>query len=138
MNASTVINLLSLMEHPDLVFKALSDPIRLRALEFLRRPVVNTCSVNDTVCACDLETVLGIAQPTVSHHMKLLVQAGLVSAEKRGRWVYYRINQDAFTAAMDYLAGFTGQPSADRSSPAPRSGPASARRRAAPNRGASA
>ena len=100
------------MDHPDAVFKALSDPIRLRILEFLRRPDAECCSVEDRVCACDLEGLLGLSQPTVSHHMKILVQAGLVSSEKSGRWVYYRIDRPAFAAAIAYLAGFAGDEAA--------------------------
>lgn len=96
------------MERVDLLFKALSDPLRLRIVEFLRRPDAACCSVEDRVCACDLEGLLGLSQPTISHHMKLLVQAGLVVAEKSGRWVYYRIDRDRFAEAAEYLSGFAG------------------------------
>lgn len=71
--------------------KVLGDPTRYRILEFLAAPVANCCSRDDGVCGCDLEDYLGLSQPTVSHHMKLLVEAGLVTAERRGRWVYYAI-----------------------------------------------
>lgn len=91
----------------DSVFRALSDPARLRILEFLRRPQADCCSLEDRVCACDLEAVLGLAQATVSHHMKILQQAGLVLAEKRGRWVHYRLDRDAFARAADWLAEFS-------------------------------
>ena len=64
-------------------FAALSDPIRLRLLSFIT-------SVDDEVCACDLVEPSGRSQPTVSHHMKILVEAGLVTREKRGLWVWYR------------------------------------------------
>jgi ArsR family transcriptional regulator len=97
------------MERIDLVLKALADPLRIRILEFLKRPDAECCSFDDKVCACDLEPVLALSQPTISHHMKLLVQAGLVVAEKSGRWVYYRIERDAFAQLSDYLAGFTGR-----------------------------
>lgn len=90
----------------DATFKALSDPVRLRILEYLRRPEATCCSTEDRVCACDLEGLLGLSQPTISHHMKLLVQSGLVTSEKSGRWVYYRIDRPAFAAAAAYLAGF--------------------------------
>jgi ArsR family transcriptional regulator, arsenate/arsenite/antimonite-responsive transcriptional repressor len=46
-------------------------------------------------CICDLTEPLGLTQPTVSHHMKLLVDSGLVSREQRGKWAYYRVNADA-------------------------------------------
>jgi ArsR family transcriptional regulator, arsenate/arsenite/antimonite-responsive transcriptional repressor len=65
-------------------FAALSDPIRLRLLSFIT-------SAGDEVCACDLVEPSGRSQPTVSHHMKILVEAGLVQREKRGLWVWYRL-----------------------------------------------
>jgi ArsR family transcriptional regulator, arsenate/arsenite/antimonite-responsive transcriptional repressor len=65
-------------------FAALSDPIRLRLLSFIT-------SAGDEVCACDLVEPSGRSQPTVSHHMKILVDAGLVSRDKRGLWVWYRL-----------------------------------------------
>ena len=78
--------------------RALSDPTRLRIASFLAEPVRSCCSHDDGVCGCDLEAVLGLAQPTVSHHMKQLVEAGLVHSEKRGRWTYYELNSGAFDA----------------------------------------
>ena len=96
------------MNRNDVVFRALGDPARLRILEFLKRPEAECCSAVDKVCACDFEGILGLSQPTISHHMKLLVQAGLVTAEKSGRWVYYGINRPAFAAASAFLAGFVG------------------------------
>lgn len=65
-------------------FAALADPIRLRLLSFV-------ASAKDEVCACDLVEPSGRSQPTVSHHMKILVDAGLVTREKRGLWVWYRV-----------------------------------------------
>ena len=65
-------------------FAALSDPVRLRMLSYI-------ASSGDEVCACDLTEVSGRAQPTVSHHMKILGDAGLVTREKRGLWVWYRV-----------------------------------------------
>ncbi len=64
-------------------FTALSDPVRLRLLSCVASA--------DEVCACDLLEPSGRSQPTVSHHMKLLVDAGLVEREKRGLWVWYRV-----------------------------------------------
>jgi ArsR family transcriptional regulator, arsenate/arsenite/antimonite-responsive transcriptional repressor len=63
-------------------FAALADPIRLRLLSFIT-------SASGEVCACDLVEPSGRSQPTVSHHMKILVDAGLVTREKRGLWVWY-------------------------------------------------
>ncbi len=83
--------------------KALADPARLRIVEFLRVPQADCCSRDDGVCACDLETVLGLSQPTVSHHMRQLVEAGLVRAERRGRWVYYELDQGGFDGLVGAL-----------------------------------
>jgi ArsR family transcriptional regulator len=66
-------------------FAALADPIRLRLLSHI------AASSADEVCACDLVEPSGRSQPTVSHHMKILVDAGLVEREKRGLWVWYRL-----------------------------------------------
>ncbi|RJF74504.1 transcriptional regulator [Deinococcus cavernae] len=85
------------------LFKALSDPGRLKVLRLLAHPPVNGCSTPGSVCACDLEEHLGLAQPTISHHMRLLVQAGLVRATKRGRWMDYTLNPQGFEAAQVFL-----------------------------------
>lgn len=81
-------------DHP--AFRILADPTRARILTFLLEPIQSCCSRDDGVCGCDLETYLGLSQPTVSHHMKALVEVGLVTAEKRGRWVYYDLVADTF------------------------------------------
>ncbi len=64
-------------------FAALADPVRLRLLSMI--------AAAGEVCACDLLEPLGKAQPTVSHHTKALCEAGLITGEKRGRWVYWRV-----------------------------------------------
>ncbi len=84
--------------------KILADPTRLAILEFLREPVQSCCSRDDGICGCDLEAFLGLTQPTVSHHMKQLVEAGFITAEKRGRWVYYELAPEAFTEVVTALA----------------------------------
>ncbi len=63
-------------------FAALSDPVRLRLL--------NLVATAAEICSCDLTGPLGRSQPTVSHHTKVLSEAGLIVGEKRGRWVYWR------------------------------------------------
>ena len=78
-------------------FAALADPIRLRLLSAV-------ASCDGEVCACDLVEPSGRSQPTVSHHMKILVDAGLVSREKRGLWVWYR----AVPARLDALRAVLG------------------------------
>src|SRR5689334_13647752 len=66
----------------------LGHPVRLQILAILAR---NT----ERVCVCDLEAAVLVKQPTVSHHLKLLREAGLIDCERRGLWAYYFINQDA-------------------------------------------
>jgi len=67
------------------VFKALADPARLRLLSII------ATSSGGEACACDLVEPLGRSQPTVSHHLSVLVEAGLLEREKRGRWAWYRV-----------------------------------------------
>jgi len=85
------------------VFKALGDPHRLKALRFLASATPDCCQGLDGVCACDLVNHLGLAQPTVSHHMRLLTQAGLVTATKRGRWVHYALSAEGFQRVQTLL-----------------------------------
>lgn len=66
-------------------FKALADPARVQLLALV------AAADDGEVCACDLTTPLGLAQPTVSHHLKVLVGAGLLRREQRGRWAYYSL-----------------------------------------------
>lgn len=93
-----------------ILFKALADPARVRIVEFLRRPDEGCCTFPDRVCACDVESLLGLSQPAVSHHFKILMQAGLVVGEKDGRWMYYRLVPDAFARAMAFLQPFAATP----------------------------
>ncbi len=78
-------------------FAALSDPIRLRMLSAI------AAERGEEVCACDLVELSGRSQPTVSHHMKILVDAGLVTREKRGLWVWYRIEPTRLDALRAVL-----------------------------------
>lgn len=75
-------------------FKALGDPTRVRLLSLI------AAHEDGEACVCDLIDPVGLSQPTVSHHLKQLVDAGLVSREQRGKWAYYRIEQ----LALDALA----------------------------------
>ena len=79
------------------IFKALADPTRVRLLDYLSR------SVSGTACACHLPDALGISQPTLSFHMKKLHDAGLVTREKRGRWVHWTVRPEAVARAVSYL-----------------------------------
>ena len=76
------------------VLKALADPARLQLVSHI-------ASSRGEVCACDLNEVVGLAQPTVSHHLKVLVDTGILSREKRGVWAFYR----AVPGALGALGG---------------------------------
>ena len=76
-----------LSEHAELL-KALADPHRLRIAAMLAR-------AQDDICVCDLNDGIDVSQPTISHHLKLLKDAKLVTSERRGTWVYYRLTDDA-------------------------------------------
>lgn len=76
--------------------KVLADPARLRIISML-------ASAGDEACVCDLTEPLGLSQPTVSHHMKQLREAGFIESERRGKWVYHRLvpeRVDAVRAAL--------------------------------------
>ncbi len=83
--------------------KALADPVRLQVLEFLWGPVAEELRGEDGICAKDVEGFLGVTQPTVSYHMKILVGAGLVRAEKRGQRVYYECVTEGPDEVIRYL-----------------------------------
>lgn len=70
------------------LFKALADPARVRIVNLL-------ASAGEPVCACNLNGPVGLAQPTVSHHLKRLVDAGLLEREQRGKWAYFWLKRDA-------------------------------------------
>ncbi len=86
--------------------KALADPVRLSILEFLRSPRAEEFRTEDGISACDVQNFLGVTQPTVSYHMKILIQAGLVTAQKRGKWVYYECITEGLTEVIEYLDRF--------------------------------
>ena len=81
-----------------LVFKALADPNRLRLLS-----IVKGADAGEA-CVCDLTEPLDLGQPTVSHHLKILVDAGLLHREKRGTWAYYSIVPGAIEQTAGLLA----------------------------------
>ena len=90
------------------VFKALGDPTRLKILELLRARGKSCCDLvardERGLCACDIEKSVGLSQAAVSHHMDLLRRAGLVDAEKRGRWMFYRRNEAALAGLAEVVA----------------------------------
>ncbi|WP_210583463.1 helix-turn-helix transcriptional regulator [Streptomyces sp. GESEQ-35] len=85
------------------VFKALGDPVRLRLMS-----MIASRGEGGEVCVCELTPAFDLSQPTISHHLKLLRQAGLIDCERRGTWVYYWV----LPGVLDKLAAFltTTQP----------------------------
>jgi ArsR family transcriptional regulator, arsenate/arsenite/antimonite-responsive transcriptional repressor len=74
-------------------FKALADPTRVA--------IVSRLSTAEAVCVCDLTAAFELSQPTISHHLRILRDAGLVEAERRGTWAYYRLVPDAIGALRE-------------------------------------
>ncbi|WP_183094395.1 ArsR/SmtB family transcription factor [Nocardioides stalactiti] len=80
------------------MFKALGDPTRVKLLSLI------AAAEQGEACICDMTEPVGLSQPTVSHHMRLLVEAGLATREQRGKWAYYRVAPDALRALASALA----------------------------------
>ena len=78
-------------------FRALADPTRVA--------IVNRLAAADECCVCDLTAAFDLAQPTISHHLKVLRDAGLVTASRRGTWAYYRLEPEAVQALRQTLGG---------------------------------
>ncbi len=80
-------------------FSALADPVRLRVLSML------AASADGEVCVCDFVEPLGKSQPTISHHMKILSETGLVQGDRRGKWVWYSLNRDRLAQLRSAIEG---------------------------------
>jgi len=85
------------------IFKALADEHRLKMLDFIATQDPDCCRTGEGICACDVHDFIGLAQPTVSPHLRILVDAGLLDVERRGRWNYYTLNTQGFAAAQKVL-----------------------------------
>lgn len=79
--------------------KAVADPVRLRLLDVIRT------NPSQEACVCQLTEVVGLAQPTVSHHLKTLVDAGLLERDRRGTWAWYRLIAERIGEVAGYVAG---------------------------------
>ncbi|NNH75200.1 helix-turn-helix transcriptional regulator [Nocardia uniformis] len=79
------------------VFRALSDPVRLRLLSAI------ASRTGQEACVCDLSEGIDVSQPTISHHLKVLREAGLLDSERRASWVYYRVVPEALQRLSDVL-----------------------------------
>ena len=80
------------------LFKAVADPMRLRLLSLI------ACHDGGESCVCDLLEAFDVTAPSVSYHLKILREAGLISSERRGTWVYYRINPEVMARMSAILA----------------------------------
>ncbi|VBB08890.1 arsr-type transcription regulator hth motif [Lucifera butyrica] len=76
------------------VFKALGDETRLEIIHML---------LGREMCVCDIFSAVNISQPAVSHHLKVLKQAGIVCDKREGKWIYYSMNPEAFDLIEDYM-----------------------------------
>jgi ArsR family transcriptional regulator, arsenate/arsenite/antimonite-responsive transcriptional repressor len=80
------------------LLKVLAEPARLRLLSLIQ------AQPGGEACVCHLTSPLGLSQPTVSHHLKVLLEAGLVEREQRGSWAYFRVRPEPLAAIRDLLA----------------------------------
>jgi len=74
------------------LFKALADPVRVRLVSIIAG------TPGGEICACDLPGLLDRSQPTISHHLTVLVRAGLIDREQRGKWAWFRLRREGFAA----------------------------------------
>ena len=84
------------------LFKAVADPVRLRLLSLI------ACHEGGETCVCDLLEAFEVTAPSVSYHLKILREAGLISSERRGTWVYYRVNPEVMARMSAALAPGAG------------------------------
>jgi ArsR family transcriptional regulator len=84
------------------LLKALADPVRLRLLSLV------ASYADGEACVCDLNDAFDLSQPTISHHLKVLHEAGLLDRSKRGVWVYYRVQDRALADLSTLLGGVAG------------------------------
>jgi ArsR family transcriptional regulator len=80
------------------VFKALADPVRLRLLSLIG------AHAGGEACVCELAEAFDLTQPTISHHLRVLREAGLIDSERRGTWVYYRIRPETLSRLGELFA----------------------------------
>ncbi|HEX6444538.1 MAG TPA: metalloregulator ArsR/SmtB family transcription factor [Streptosporangiales bacterium] len=79
------------------LLKALADPVRLRLVSLI------ACHDGGEACVCELTGAFDLTAPTISHHLKVLRESGVIDAERRGTWIYYRVNPDALARVTTLL-----------------------------------
>nr|WP_228837033.1 metalloregulator ArsR/SmtB family transcription factor [Nocardia brasiliensis] len=84
------------------MFKALADPVRLRVLSAV------AARAGGEACVCEVSEGIDVTQPTISHHLKVLREAGLLTSERRASWVYYRVVPQALQQLSELLAAEAG------------------------------
>ena len=84
------------------LLKAMADPVRLRLLSLV------ASHEDSEACVCDLNDAFDLSQPTISHHLKVLHESGLLDRSKRGVWVYYRVNPTALSDLSALIGGVAG------------------------------
>jgi len=84
------------------LFKALADPVRLRLLSLI------ACHGGDEACVCELTGAFDLSAPTISHHLKVLRESGMIDAERRGTWIYYRVEPAVLAHLSDMLGDRSG------------------------------
>ncbi|MGH3345207.1 MAG: ArsR/SmtB family transcription factor [Carbonactinosporaceae bacterium] len=83
------------------LFKALGDPVRLRLLSLI------ACHEGGEACVCELTDAFDVSAPTISHHLKVLRESGLITSERRGTWIYYRVRPELLERLSSVLAAAT-------------------------------
>ena len=85
------------------LFRALGDETRVQIVHLLAQQ-------NEPICVCHVEAAFTLSQPTISHHLKVLRDAGLVTTERRGVWIYYRLNRERLEALRSFVADVLHRP----------------------------
>lgn len=84
-------------------FKAIGHPVRIRIMDLLSRQP-------DPMCVCHIESRFTLSQPTISHHLRLLRKAGLVTSQRRGTWVYYAVSKEGVAPLKSFMNSITHEP----------------------------
>jgi ArsR family transcriptional regulator, arsenate/arsenite/antimonite-responsive transcriptional repressor len=88
------------IEQAALVLKAIAHPVRLKIIDLIDQG-------EGEVCSCEIERFFSLSQPTISHHLKVLQEAGLITSESRGVWVYHKIRSETFALLKTHLSHFS-------------------------------
>ena len=84
------------------MFKAIASPVRLQMVNLISR-------LGGQICVCDIESQFELSQPTISHHLKILREAGIIDCERRGQWLFYFTRRDALSTLDQFLSSMVGE-----------------------------